>query len=168
MNRASFRLPTFFILLLALLLLAGPAFSASPIFPSAPATETASETSPQTGPAQLAELLEDPATRQALIEQLRRNADELDTTTAAPAAEAEQAPFAQRLAASTQSLAERSIQEVIATLAALGQAKQRLQEAHWGTVALQSLIFVLFGAAVLVVFWLLGRLAARLYARLDS
>ncbi len=114
---------------------------------------------------QLAELLENESTRQALIEQLRRTADA--SPAVAEAAQADGPSLPQRIAGLTQSIAERTMADTNAALLALNDARTRLAGDGATRFMTQLAIFAAFAASVLVVFWLLGRIAQGLYARLD-
>lgn len=153
MNPRLFRFPLF-----ALLVTLAIFFGLTPPAAAAP---------PPPGPEQLADLLENPETRDALIEQLRRSASETEPSAMAALAEPERS-FPQQLAFLTQSITELSIREAAATLTALSLSFQRVAGMDFSTFAREAATFAVFVVLVLAVFWLLGRIAARLYRRLDT
>lgn len=124
---------------------------------------------PPPSAAQLAELLENEDTRRALIEQLRQSA-----TTAEPAVavaiEAPEGPsgLPQRLAAATQSIATRTVEEASASVEALSAAWTQLSTIGFGELWGELIGFVAFAATVLIVFWLCSRSVNAALARREN
>lgn len=142
-------------LALLMLLLAGPAAAAPSANTEAPASA-----------AQLAELLENEESRKALIEQLRRSAEQsaLAPTVSEPATPS----LPQRVAATTRAVAERTVAETGAAAAALNAAREVLGRSDGATLARDAGLFALFVFAVLVLYQVFRRIAEAPFQRLDD
>ncbi|MDX5364372.1 MAG: mechanosensitive ion channel [Pseudazoarcus pumilus] len=115
--------------------------------------------------AQLADLLENETTRQALIEQLRRSSAE---STAAPTASAPATPsLPQRVAATTRAVAERTVAEAAAAAAALSTLRTEVSRSDSAVLARDAGLFALFVFAVLVLHQVFRRVSEAPCQRLD-
>ncbi|MBO1113785.1 mechanosensitive ion channel domain-containing protein [Bordetella petrii] len=150
------------LLLLAALCLGGAARAAA-------APQPAPEAAAELTPARLADLLDDPATRQQLIERLRSQAPAPDDG-AAPAQAAEAHPsLPTRIARSTQLFlagmatdAGRAADELSALASGTGMPPQRRD-----ALVAELLGLAAVAAATIAAFLLLRALASRAYARID-
>lgn len=138
-----------------MLVLAGPAAAAPTADTQTPASA-----------AQLAELLENEESRKALIEQLRRSAEESAVTPQVSAPATPSLP--QRVAATTRAVAERTVAEAGAAAAALNSARELLGHSDTAVLARDAGLFALFVFAVLVLYQVFRRAAAASCQRLDA
>ena len=115
--------------------------------------------------AQLADLLENETTRNALIEQLRRSVDERAEPPVAGTPAAPSLP--QRVAASTRAMVERSVAEAAAASAALGSLREQFSRSDSAALARDAGLFALFVLAVLVLHRVFRRIADAPCQRLD-
>ncbi len=137
------------------LFFAGTSFAAQP---------DASEAS-QAGHQRLADLLEDEATRTALIEQLRRLGEH--DTAAAVAEDSQPESIARRIAGHTQNVAQGMVGESSATFHAIGASWQRLMEADPGALLWLLGEFAILVVVTLLVFRLVGSMAGFAFRALD-
>ncbi len=121
--------------------------------------------STQGGYDRLADLLEDEATRKALIESLRRLGE--DEAAGALAAAPEAAPIASRIADFTQRVAEGVVREASDAFQAVGQAWGRLAQADPVDVAWDAGEFVVLIVATLLIFKALSAAAGAAFRALD-
>lgn len=130
-------------------------------------SETAAEPEQGEGHRRLADLLEDDATRNALIEQLRRAASEEGAepvSTADPAS----VSLPGRVADFTQTLAEEAVRESVAAIRSAGEAWERLAQADPVVLGAELLSFATLVGATLVALWLFARVAAFAFRALDN
>lgn len=154
--------PTLFRTLFFFSMLAFLAFGAQ----LAHAQETAPDTADSNAYTRVADVLEDPATREVLIEQLRQLAADGDTL-ADPEAGSSVSSLPRRIAGLTQSFAEGVVTEGYTALSALSDASRTLAASDPATLGAELLGFVILVVATLVVLWLLARLAAIAFRALD-
>lgn len=151
-----------FVLILGLVLSCGLAAQQDPDTP-------ADDAAPQVGYGALADILEDDAAREALIEDLRRRAAETEEATDAEA-ETEQPPesVARRIAAGTQGFAEGLVAEVGVSWGALEAAGRALRDADPTTFGLETLRLGSIILATVLLFLLLRRLIRPLFLRMGD
>lgn len=143
-------------------------FAALALFPLGSAAQTqipATDSADPDAYTRLADVLEDPATREVLIEQLRHLAEGDALTEAADAGPVSSLP--RRIADLTQAFAEGIVYEGITALSALAEASRTLAASDPATLGAELLGFAILIVATLVVLWLLARLAAIAFRALD-
>ncbi|MBY8964230.1 mechanosensitive ion channel [Algiphilus sp. NNCM1] len=117
---------------------------------------------------QLADLLENEATRAQLIEALRRQAStESAATESEEATEAAPVSLSRRIALSTESIAEELAAEFSRAFGAFTQAGEATAGVDWQALAAASVDLIVVVIAVIVAFMLLRRLCIPVYRRLD-
>lgn len=143
------------------------AFVLAGLFPpvSSAAETAAQDAGSDAGHQRLADLLEDDATRAALIEQLRKLGEE--DSAAALSAESAAPPITARIADLSQRLAQGAVDEARKALDAIGDGWQRLQAADARALAWLVGEFALLVAATLIAFRLLAMLAGLALRALD-
>jgi small conductance mechanosensitive channel len=146
-------------------IMALPAMAATPALQAQQSAEAKAEEE-RPSAAALADLLEDEASRQRLIEDLRRVAAEREGATD-PAASAAAAPsLPERIAAASQAMASDVVgqfQQALAALQAIGSGPG----IDWATVAQDAWMLGLLIAGTAIAFLLLRTLARRAFTRID-
>lgn len=158
--------------LIALAWLLGLAWASGAAAQMEPPAEGAADTPAQETPPRisyeaLADLLEDDQARQALIEDLRRQAATRDEPEAEPPPDAP-ATFAHRIAAGTQNFAEGLVAEGVQAVTALREVGTTLQQADWTEFGPATVRFGAIIIATLALFLVLRRLERPLFLRLSG
>lgn len=158
--------PVFFALLLALLF----AFSS---LAQAGATAAASADSSDSKPSYetLADVLENPESRQQLIDELRAMSGEAETEASdagADKATEESASFARQIADKTQQVAQDLVATVSSSFQAVGKVGATDSTRDWAKLITDLLHLLVVIAATIGVFWLTRGIARKLFAKANN